>query len=110
MINYVDKNSAENGKNIVLKIINNPNLSIIKEEPIYNTYLELQTYKSGLFLPMKECGDVVQEDEIIGKILNLDTFEETIIKCSFEGKFRIICFGETNYVDNSICFLQPFDN
>ena len=109
MIDYIDINSAEKGKDIVLKIINDCNLTITKEEPIYNTYLELQTYKTGLFLPKKECGNIIKENDIIGSILNIDTFEETSIKCSFKGKFRIICFGETNYVDgsNSICFLQP---
>lgn len=109
-INYIDNISAEFGKDIVLKIINDcNNISIKKEEPIYSTYVELQTYKAGLFLPRKQCGDIVGKNDVIGTILNIDSFEETTIKCNLSGSFRIICFGETNYADgnNSICFLQP---
>ena len=112
MLNYIDKKSAEIGKDIVLKIINNCNTILLnKEEPTNNTYVELQTYRCGLFLPTKECGDVINENDVIGTILNIDTFEETVVKCIFKGKYKIICYGETNYVDGNhpICFLQPIN-
>lgn len=67
LINYIDKQSIMNGFNIILKIINNiDDLIINKEEPKYNSCVELQTYKSGLFLPIKECGDIISCNEIIG--------------------------------------------
>ena len=110
MINYIDYTSAKNGKDIVLKVIENcNNILIQKQEPKFKTYIELQTYKVGLFIENKKCGDIIKCNDIIGSILNIETMELTDVKCKFDGKYRIICFGETNYVDgsNSICFLQP---
>jgi predicted deacylase len=111
MMNYIDFKSAEEGKNIILNIIKNNNIIIKEEEPNYDTYIELQTYKSGLFISEKKCGDIIKENDIIGSILDIDKHELFEIKCKYKGKYRIICFGATNYVDanNSICFLQPLD-
>lgn len=109
MMDYIDFDSAEKGKEIVLNIIKNNNFSIKKEEPKYESYVELQTYKAGLFISEKICGDVITKNDIVGSILDLDTQEIYTVKCMFNGKYRIICFGSANYVDanNSICFLQP---
>jgi len=109
MIDYIDFDSAESGKEIILKIIQNNEINIKKEEPKYKSYIELQTYKSGLFIIDKKCGDIITKNDVVGSILDLDTHELYQIKCMLDGKYRIICFGITNYVDgnNSICFLQP---
>lgn len=109
-MDYIDYNSAENGKNVVMKIIKNCNsFNNKKSKPIHKTYIELQTYKEGLFIENKKCGDIVTTNDKIGKILNLKTFKKHKVKLTKKGKFRIICFGHTNYVDasNSICLLQP---
>jgi predicted deacylase len=111
-IDYINYISAEKGKDIVLKIISECNNIIIKQsEPIYDTYIELQTYKSGLFIPQCKCGDIVSYRDTIGTILQLNSFEVIDIQCNlnFHSHYRIICFGKTNYVDgnNSVCFLQP---
>lgn len=112
MMNYIDIDSANKGKDIVLKIISNcENLSINEEEPKYKPYTELQTYKTGLFIPVIKCGDIIKTNDHIGFILNIKTLELSPVKCTLEGMFKIICFGETNYVDgnNSICLLQPLN-
>ena len=113
MLDYIDEISAKNAKDIVLKIIDNCNNIIInKQEPKYNIYVELQTYKVGLFIENKKCGDIIKYKETIGSILNIDTLKLSDVKCTLKGNYRIICFGTTNYVDgsNSICFLQPINN
>ena len=110
MLDYIDESSATKGKDIVLKIIEKCNdLVIHKQEPKYNTSVDLLTYKSGLFLSYKQCGDIIKYNDIIGSIINMDTLELTEIKCGLNGIFRIICFNITNYVDsrNSIYMLQP---
>jgi len=109
-MNYIDYNSAENGKDIILKIIKNcNNLNIQKSEPIYEPYQELLTYRSGIFCKNNKCGYIITKDDEIGKVLDLITFEEYPIIFKKEGKFKIICFGHSSYTDasNPICLLQP---
>lgn len=110
-LNLIDEESAQNGVNIILNIIKNINDFNIKEsEPNYPEYIELKTYKEGLFLQNKMLGDVVRGGDIIGKIINIGTFESESVEIAFcKNNYRIISYNTTNYVDadNPICLLQP---
>lgn len=109
-LNYIDKNSGENGENIITKIVKNIEMFENKpSEPEFEVCSEFFTYKEGLFLPTKRCGENIEKNEILGYIINLETFEESKIIMNKSGKFKIICYGDTNYIDsnNPICLLQP---
>lgn len=109
-LNYIDFESAERGKNIILNILRNINNFIQKiSEPIYETGIYIFTYKKGLFIENIKCGEIVEYKSSLGKILNIDNFQEDEILLEKKGKFKVICFGDTNYVDaqNPICLLQP---
>lgn len=94
-LDYIDYHSANEGVNIILSIVKNNDIIIKKEEPKYKPYVDFKTHKSGLFIPNKDCGDIVKCGDKLGYIMDLDTI------------YRIVCFGVSNYVDsnNSICFL-----
>ena len=67
--------------NQVTKIIKNiDSLVINKEEPIYDTYHLLYTYKEGLMINEKwRVGDIIENGTVIGEVLNLDTLDKSDI-------------------------------
>ncbi len=109
-MDYIDYNSAKNGSEIIKKIISSVNnFKINKSEPKYKDYIEFKTHKTGLLLPKIQNGEIIKNGEIIGEILNLNTFEKSEVQNNLIGDYRVICFGSSNYVDpdNSVCLLQP---
>ena len=110
-LNYIDFESAKNGVQLVYKIVDNcDKFELSKEIPKYTEYFELFTYKSGLFLPYYSVGDEIKEGNLLGKIIDLTTMEESVIPYN-RGLGWIICTGETQYVSpsQSIYFIQPID-
>lgn len=109
-MDYIDYNSSFNGVEIVLRIINNiKDFDLKLEEPTNEEYVELKTYKTGLFSAKVKCGDIIKKGDLVGYILDLENFEKTPVYNKNPGEYVVICFGVSNYVDpdNSICLLQP---
>lgn len=109
-MSYIDKKSAHNGVDIILNIIQNINsLKLQKEEPHFDDYIELKTYKKGLLIPRVSCGDIIKEGYHIADIIDLETFNIESINLKNKGMYRVICFGVSDYIDanKSVCFLQP---
>jgi len=109
-IGYVDYTSAYQGKIITKNIIENcSNFVVRQEEPVYSPYVELYTYKSGIFSRNGCMGHMVEEGDIIGALLDLDTLDTSLIKSPFKGMHQVICYGVSDYVDanSPICLLQP---
>ena len=110
LMSYIDHDSANSGKDLILKIVSKcESLRIVKTEPIHEEYHELYTYKTGMFTETKKCGDIIKQNQEIGRVICLKTFEETSLKLNKKGSFRIICFNSHSFVDGSNCiaYLQP---
>ena len=108
-LNYIDYNSAYEGVNIITKIIENiEDFKLEKQEPIHPEFIELKTHRSGLFIPSNSSGNIISYNQYMGDILDLETFEKYKVYNKHEGKYRIIAFGSSAYVNpsNSICILQ----
>lgn len=96
---------------IVYKIVEYcDELELKKEEPKYTEFFEFFTHKSGLFIPQYTVGDEIRKGNILGKLIDLTTMEESVILYN-RGLGWIICTGETQYVSpsQSIYFIQPID-
>lgn len=109
-MDYIDYKSAEKGLDIISKVIINSNcINITKSKPVNKPYVEVKTYKSGLVISSKKCGDIVSQGDWIATVMNINNFDTYEIVSEFKGKHKIVVFGHTSYTDasNSICLMQP---
>lgn len=105
----IDLKSCERCFSLLLKLfINIDSFGYKIEEPKYETYTEFYHYKEGIFLPEFELGDVVDDNDIIGTLLDLKDFSKTDV--IYRGKkAKLICDEDKSYISpgSSIYFLQP---
>jgi predicted deacylase len=109
-LDYVDNKSAVDGKEIILDIINRSTSFVVKnEEPVHPTYVEAQTYLCGIFIPTRAAGELIIAGNVIGHVIDVDTFKSTEILSKYDG--HIIAYSDTSYVNGnrSICLIQPLN-
>lgn len=110
-LNYIDMKSANNGLDIIYKIISNISMfKKIKEAPIYSEYEEIKTYHKGLFIPSVDVGTILEKGALIGKILDIESNEMIDVFYEKEYLSTLICFGGNSFVSpsNSICYIQKY--
>ena len=106
--NYIDTKASEIGVSIILKFIIH-DLEIKKSVPKHNVMEEFKTYHEGLFIFNKECGNIINDGDYMGYVLNLNDFSEIKIYFTKKGSYRMICRDRSDYVSPNkiICMLQP---
>ncbi len=110
LLNYIDLVSSEKGVDIIINIINNINKFDYRNEyPVYNTYGELNTYYSGIFIPKIKCGTILDKGDYIGDIIDLDSLKLYPVLYTSNVSAMLICLGSSSYVDasHSIGYVQP---
>jgi len=109
-MNVIDYDSADRGFGIVSKIIDNiTTFNNIKSNPIHECGIELYTHHKGIFKSKFNNGDILKPNTIIGRVLNIDTFETTNIEYTKNYSSRIICRADSDIVSSnkSIYLIQP---
>jgi succinylglutamate desuccinylase len=111
-MNSIDYDSSEACVSLIRKIIDNVNDFKIKiEEPKYRIKKEIRTHKSGMFIPIHKCGDLIFDGLNLGKIIDLHDFKK--YELIYHGENSIIIDSyDVSYVDANIVLyeIQPINN
>ena len=72
-----------------------------------STFFLPAIYQSNLFIPYKKLGDMIKSGDVLGYVLDLNTFEKSEIVYNKQDA-KLLIFNEIQYCNGNIpiCYLQ----